>query len=78
MEPTSEMLKKQSGGGMERDDGYYERDVIQKRFSFLEYNPQNSVISVLVSRYGDDIWKEKRKSFLYDMSGIMLIVRKME
>lgn len=30
--------------------------------SFLsEYNPNNGMISVLVSNYGDNVWKEMRK-----------------
>lgn len=30
--------------------------------SFLsEYNPNNGIISVLVSNYGDNVWKEMRK-----------------
>ncbi len=28
---------------------------------FSEYNPNNGIISVLVSNYGDDVWKEMRK-----------------
>ena len=28
---------------------------------FSEYNPQNGLISVLVSNYGDNVWKEMRK-----------------
>ena len=30
--------------------------------SFLsEYNPDNNIISVLVSNYGDNVWEEMRK-----------------
>ena len=30
--------------------------------SFIsEYNPNNGIISVLVSNYGDNVWKEMRK-----------------
>lgn len=28
---------------------------------FSEYNPNNGIISVLVSNYGDNVWKEMRK-----------------
>lgn len=75
---VSEMLKKQSGDGMDAEEGYYGYGVwiidhpdgkdfayfqgCDPGVSFLsEYNPNNGMISVLVSNYGDNVWKEMRK-----------------
>lgn len=34
----------------------------QKIKSFIsEYNPNNNIISVLVSNYGDNVWREMRE-----------------
>lgn len=75
---VSEMLKKQSGDGIDVEEGYYGYGVwvidhpdgkdfvyfqgCDPGVSFLsEYNPNNGMISVLVSNYGDNVWKEMRK-----------------
>lgn len=77
-ELVSEMLRRQSGDGMDAEEGYYGYGVwiIEKNdgediayfqgcdpgVSFIsEYNPNNGIISVLVSNYGDNVWKEMRK-----------------
>lgn len=73
-----EMLSKQSGDGVDAEEGYYgygvwiidnpgSRDLAYFQgcdpgVSFIsEYNPNNEMISVLVSNYGDNVWKEMRK-----------------
>ncbi|HJA94649.1 MAG TPA: beta-lactamase family protein [Candidatus Eisenbergiella merdipullorum] len=72
------MLCKQSGDGMDAEEGYYGygvwvidhpkgKDLVYFQgcdpgVSFLsEYNPNNNMISVLVSNYGDNVWREMRK-----------------
>lgn len=77
-ELVSTMLSKQSGDGMDTEEGYYGygiwiidnpdgRDLAYFQgcdpgVSFIsEYNPNNGVMSVLVSNYGDNVWKEMRK-----------------
>ena len=75
---VSDMLNKQSGDGIDAEEGYYGYGVwiidnpngedyayfqgCDPGVSFIsEYNPNNGVISVLVSNYGDNVWKEMRK-----------------
>lgn len=75
---VSEMLNKQSGDGLDTEEGYYGYGMwiidnphgkdyayfqgCDPGVSFLsEYNPNNGMISVLVSNYGDNVWKEMRK-----------------
>ncbi len=75
---VSEMLIKQSGDGLDAEEGYYGYGMwiidnphgkdfayfqgCDPGVSFLsEYNPNNGMISVLVSNYGDNVWKEMRK-----------------
>lgn len=77
-ELVAKMLKKQSGTGMHKEEGYYGYGVwiidnpegkdipyfqgCDPGVSFIsEYNPNNGMISVLVSNYGDNVWKEMRK-----------------
>lgn len=75
---VSKMLSKQSGDGIDAEEGYYGYGVwlidnpdgkdyayfqgCDPGVSFIsEYNPNNGTISVLVSNYGDNVWKEMRK-----------------
>lgn len=75
---VSEMLIKQSGDGLDDEEGYYGYGMwiidnphgkdfayfqgCDPGVSFLsEYNPNNGMISVLVSNYGDNVWREMRK-----------------
>lgn len=75
---VSKMLSKQSGDGMDAEEGYYGYGVwiidnprgedfayfqgSDPGVSFIsEYNPNNKMISVLVSNYGDNVWKEMRR-----------------
>lgn len=77
-ELVSEMFRKQSGDGIDAEEGWYGYGVwlinhpagkdyvyfqgCDPGVSFLsEYNPNNGIISVLVSNYGDNVWKEMRK-----------------
>lgn len=77
-ETVSDMLSKQSGDGMDPEEGFYGygmwiidcpggRDIAYFQgcdpgVSFIsEYNPNNGLISVLVSNYGDNVWREMRK-----------------
>lgn len=77
-ELLSGMFTKQSGDGIDAEEGYYGYGVwiidnpsgkdfvyfqgCDPGVSFLsEYNPNNGIISVLVSNYGDNVWKEMRK-----------------
>lgn len=77
-ELVSNMLHRQSGDGIDAEEGYYGYGVWVidnpqgKDFAyfqgcdpgvsfFSEYNPNNGIISVLVSNYGDNVWKEMRK-----------------
>ena len=75
-ELVSQMLSKQSGDGIDAEEGYYGVWIIENPdgsdyayfqgcdlgVSFIsEYNPDNGIISVLVSNYGDNVWKEMRK-----------------
>lgn len=77
-ELVSQMLSKQSGDGIDAEEGYYGYGVwiidnpngrdfayfqgCDPGVSFIsEYNPNNGMISVLVSNYGDNVWKEMRK-----------------
>lgn len=72
------MLSRQSGDGMDAEEGYYGYGVWlidnpnRKDYSYFqgcdpgvsfisEYNPNNGIISVIVSNYGDNVWKEMRK-----------------
>lgn len=72
------MFSKQSGDGIDAEEGYYGYGVwiidnpggkdfvyfqgCDPGVSFLsEYNPNNGIISVLVSNYGDNVWEEMRK-----------------
>ena len=75
---VSEMLSRQSGDGVDAEEGYYGYGVwiidnpngedlayfqgCDPGVSFIsEYNPNNGMLSVLVSNYGDNVWKEMRK-----------------
>ena len=75
---VSEMLMKQSGDGLDAEEGYYGYGMwiidnpqgkdfayfqgCDPGVSFLsEYNPNNGMVSVLVSNYGDNVWREMRK-----------------
>lgn len=75
---VSKMLSKQSGEGIDAEEGYYGYGVwvidnpdgkdyayiqgCDPGVSFLaEYNPNNGMLSVLVSNYGDNVWREMRK-----------------
>ena len=77
-ELVSKMLSKQSGNGIDAEEGYYGYGVwiidnpkgedfayfqgCDPGVSFIsEYNPNNKMISVLVSNYGDNVWKEMRR-----------------
>lgn len=77
-ELTLKMLSKQSGDGIDSEEGYYgygfwiiencgEDDIAYFQgcdpgVSFIsEYNPNTNLISVIVSNYGDNVWKEMRK-----------------
>lgn len=77
-ELVSKMLSKQSGDGMDAEEGYYGYGVwiidnpkgedfayfqgSDPGVSFIsEYNPDKKMISVLVSNYGDNVWKEMRR-----------------
>lgn len=77
-ELVTDMLSKQSGDGVDPEEGFYgygmwiidcpgSKDIAYFQgcdpgVSFLsEYNPNNGLISVLVSNYGDNVWKEMRK-----------------
>lgn len=75
---VSDMLSRQSGDGLDAEEGYYGYGVwiidhpggmdiayfqgCDPGVSFIsEYNPNNDMISVLVSNYGDNVWREMRK-----------------
>ena len=77
-ELVKNMLSKQSGDGIDAEEGYYGYGVwiiydqngedlayfqgCDPGVSFIsEYNPNNRMISVLVSNYGDNVWKAMRK-----------------
>lgn len=77
-ELTMRMFSKQSGDGIDAEEGYYGYGVwiidcpdgkdyvyfqgCDPGVSFLsEYNPNNGIMSVLVSNYGDNVWREMRK-----------------
>lgn len=77
-ESVDKMLSRQSGDGMDAEEGYYGYGVwlidnpygkdyayfqgCDPGVSFIsEYNPNNGIISVIVSNYGDNVWKEMRK-----------------
>lgn len=77
-ELVSKMLHKQSGDGIDAEEGYYGYGVwiidnpdgkdyvyfqgCDPGVSFIsEYNPNNGIMSVLVSNYGDNVWREMRK-----------------
>lgn len=72
------MFTKQSGDGIDAEEGYYGYgvwiidNVYGEDFTYFqgcdpgvsfisEYNPNNGMISVLVSNFGDNVWKEMRK-----------------
>ena len=74
---VARMLSKQSGDGLDPEEGHYGYGVwiidnpngedyayfqgCDPGVSFLsEYNPEKSIITVLVSNYGDNVWKEMR------------------
>ncbi len=76
-ELVSKMFSKQSGDGIDAEEGYYGYGVwvidnpegkdyvyfqgCDPGVSFIsEYNPNNGIISVMVSNYGDNVWKEMR------------------
>ncbi len=73
-ELVSKMFSRQSGDGIDSEEGYYGYGVwlidnpdgkdyvyfqgCDPGVSFIsEYNPNNGIISVLVSNYGDNVWK---------------------
>lgn len=75
---VEKMLSKQSGDGLDAEEGYYGYGVwiidnpdgkdyayfqgCDPGVSFIsEYNPNNGMISVLVSNYGDNVWREMNK-----------------
>lgn len=75
---VSDMLSKQSGDGIDIEEGYYGYGVwiidnpegedfayfqgCDPGVSFIsEYNPNNGIISVLVSNYGDNVWSKMRE-----------------
>jgi len=77
-ELVTEMFSKQSGDGVDPEEGYYGYGVwiidnpngkdyvyfqgCDPGVSFIsEYNPNDNIISVLVSNYGDNVWREMRK-----------------
>lgn len=77
-ELVSRMLSKQSGDGIDVEEGWYGYGVwlidnpagkdyayfqgCDPGVSFIsEYNPDKGIISVLVSNYGDNVWKEMGK-----------------
>lgn len=77
-ELLEKMFSKQSGDGVDAEEGYYGYGVwlidnpegkdyvyfqgCDPGVSFIsEYNPNNGIISVFVSNYGDNVWKEMRK-----------------
>ncbi len=77
-ELVAKMFSKQSGDGVDSEEGYYGygvwlidnpdgRDYVYFQgcdpgVSFIsEYNPDKHIISVLVSNYGDNVWREMRK-----------------
>lgn len=77
-EMVNQMLSKQSGDGLDPEEGYYGYGVwiienetgidipyfqgCDPGVSFIsEYNPNNNTISVMVSNYRDNVWKEMRK-----------------
>jgi len=77
-ELVAKMLSKQSGDGIDAEEGYYGYGIwlidnpngkdyayfqgCDPGVSFIsEYNPNNGIISVIVSNYGDNAWKEMRK-----------------
>lgn len=88
-EMVSQMLRRQSGDGIDPEEGYYGYGVwiienpdgrdyayfqgCDPGVSFLsEYNADENIISVLVSNYGDNVWREMRKirKYLYKISDI--------
>ena len=77
-ELAAKMLIKQSGDGIDAEEGYYGYGVWiidnpgGKDYAYFqgcdpgatfisEYNPNNGIISILVSNYGYNVWKEMRK-----------------
>lgn len=77
-EMVERMFTKQSGDGLDEEEGYYGYGVwiienengmdipyfqgCDPGVSFIsEYNPNNNMISVFVSNYCDNVWKEMRK-----------------
>lgn len=76
-ETVSKMLSRQSGDGLDPEEGYYgygvwlidKGDFVIPYFqgcdpgvSFLsEYHPRKNIITVLVSNYGDNVWEEMRR-----------------
>lgn len=74
---VSRMLRRQSGDGLDAEEGYYGYGVwimdgggldipyfqgCDPGVSFLsEYHPEKKMITVLVSNYGDNVWEEMRR-----------------
>ncbi|MDE7225064.1 MAG: beta-lactamase family protein [Acetatifactor sp.] len=74
---VSRMLRRQSGDGLDSEEGYYGYGVwiidggdcdipyfqgCDPGVSFLsEYHPRKKTITVLVSNYGDNVWEEMRR-----------------
>lgn len=74
---VSRMLRRQSGDGIDAEEGYYGYGVwimdggdfdipyfqgCDPGVSFLsEYHPEKKLITVLVSNYGDNVWEEMRR-----------------
>ena len=76
-EMVSRMLSKQSGDGLDPEEGYYGYGVwiidnpVGKDYVYMqgcddgvsaiaEYNPNNGMISVALSNYGDNVWELMR------------------
>lgn len=75
---VSDMLSRQSGDGIDAEEGYYGYGLwiidnpAGEDFAYFQgcdpgvsfmsaYNPNNGMISVLVSNCGDNVWREMRK-----------------
>lgn len=77
LDMVSRMLRRQSGDGLDAEEGYYGYGVwimdgggfdipyfqgCDPGVSFLsEYHPRKKLITVLVSNYGDNVWEEMRR-----------------
>ncbi len=77
-ETVEQMFSKQSGDGLDPEEGYYGfgvwiidnpdgQDYVYMQgvddgvSAISEYNPNNGMISVLLSNYGDNVWSRMRK-----------------